>query len=87
MARNSYSSYLLDTFNERELNILELIAQRFSNQEIADHLVLGEATIKTHVSRILMKFDLRDRTQAVVLAYQSGLVQPGRHPPPAGRTR
>jgi DNA-binding NarL/FixJ family response regulator len=61
----------------RELEILQLIARGRNNHEIAAELVLGEATIKTHVTRILRKLDLRDRVQAVVVAYESGLVQPG----------
>jgi DNA-binding NarL/FixJ family response regulator len=61
----------------RELEVLRLIARGVSNGEIARELVVGDARVKTHVARIFAKPDLHDRAQAVVLAYESGLVQPG----------
>ena len=67
----------VDTLTERELDVLLLMASGRSNGEIAGELYLGEATIKTHVGRILAKLGARDRVQAVVTAYESGLVTPG----------
>ncbi|HXO07673.1 MAG TPA: response regulator transcription factor [Solirubrobacteraceae bacterium] len=61
----------------RELEVLRLIAHGHSNSDIAHELVVGDSTVKTHVARIFSKLDLHDRAQAVVLAYESGLVQPG----------
>jgi DNA-binding NarL/FixJ family response regulator len=76
---------LTAALSERERGVVRLIAAGLSNAEIASRLYLSEATIKSHITRILARLGLRDRVQIAVYAYEYGIVRPGRGNPPAGR--
>ena len=79
LATDTHAARRLEALTDRERDVLLQLARGATNAEISDALFIGAATVKSHVSNILMKLGLRDRAQAVVFAYESGLVTPGQH--------
>lgn len=79
LAIDTSASRRLETLTDREREVLEAVGRGSSNSEISDELYIGAATVKSHVSSILTKLGLRDRTQVVVFAYESGAITPGQH--------
>ena len=79
LATDTHAARRLESLTDRERDVLLHLARGATNAEISDALFIGAATVKSHVSNILMKLGLRDRAQAVVFAYESGLVTPGQH--------
>ena len=77
MVRIRIRALALADLTEREREILCLLARVFSNAELADRLYVSEATVKTHISAVLRKLGVRDRLQAVIAAYEGGLIRPG----------
>ncbi len=78
LRKNPDAARLVNTLTAREADVMRLVARGLSNQEIADRLSIGEATVRTHVGHLLSKLELTSRVQAVVVAYESGLVTPAK---------
>jgi DNA-binding NarL/FixJ family response regulator len=79
LAADTSTSARLERLTDREREVLTAIGRGYNNAEIAEQLFIGSATVKTHINSLFTKLGLRDRAQAVVFAYESGLVEPGEH--------